>query len=98
MPRENIAELVDEGSFKEYWPLVVARQHQRHDMETLRKRTPADGVVGGTGTINADLFGDEASSASSCRRFMRASRCPSGASWALLHAAAGPSTKWRAAT
>ena len=63
MPRENIAELMDEGSFKEYWPLVVARQHQRHDMETLRKRTPADGVVGGTGTINAELFGDEASSA-----------------------------------
>ena len=63
MPRENIAELMDEGSFKEYWPLVVARQHQRHDMETLRKKTPADGVIAGTGTINAELFGDEASSA-----------------------------------
>ena len=63
MARENIAELLDEGSFKEYWPLVVARQHQRHDMETLRKRTPADGLIGGTGTINADLFGDEVSSA-----------------------------------
>ncbi|MDB3966328.1 ATP-grasp domain-containing protein [Porticoccaceae bacterium] len=63
MARENIVELVDEGSFKEYWPLVVARQHQRHDMETLRKRTPADGLIGGTCTINADLFGDEVSSA-----------------------------------
>ena len=63
MARENIAELVDDGSFKEYWPLVVARQHQRHDMETLRARTPADGLIGGTCTINADLFGDEASSA-----------------------------------
>tara|TARA_B100001059_G_C17828391_1_gene582961 strand:+ start:156 stop:3545 length:3390 start_codon:yes stop_codon:yes gene_type:complete len=63
MPRENIAELMDRDSFKEYWPLVVARQHQRHDMETLRKRTPADGLVAGTGTINADLFGDEISSA-----------------------------------
>ena len=63
MPRENIAELMDEGSFKEYWPLVVARQHQRHDIETLRKKTPADGVIAGTGTINAELFGDEASSA-----------------------------------
>ena len=61
--RENIAHLLDEGSFKEYWPLVVARQHQRHDMETLRTRTPADGVVVGTGTINADDFGDEASAA-----------------------------------
>ena len=63
MPRENIAELVDEGSFKEYWPLVVARQHERHDMQTLRKRTPADGLVAGTATVNANLFGDEASSA-----------------------------------
>ncbi len=59
MPRENIDQLVDEGSFKEYWPLVVARQHQRHDMETLRRNTPADGLVAGIGTINADLFGEE---------------------------------------
>ena len=63
MPRENIAELMDEGSFKEYWPLIVARQHRRHDMDTLRKNTPGDGVVAGTGTINADLFGEEAARA-----------------------------------
>ncbi len=63
MPRENIAELMDEGSFKEYWPLVVARQHKRHDIEALRERTPGDGVVAGTGTVNADLFGDEAARA-----------------------------------
>ncbi|MEM7078529.1 MAG: carboxyl transferase domain-containing protein [Pseudomonadota bacterium] len=63
MPRENIAELMDPGSFKEYWPLIVARQHKRYDMETLRKQTPGDGVVAGTGTINADLFGDEAARA-----------------------------------
>ena len=63
MPRENISELMDPGSFKEYWPLVVARQHKRQDMETLRERTPGDGVVAGTGTINADLFGDEAARA-----------------------------------
>src|SRR4029077_2096885 len=30
MPRENIARLVDPGSFSEYWPLIVARQHQRY--------------------------------------------------------------------
>ncbi|MEM6999918.1 MAG: carboxyl transferase domain-containing protein [Pseudomonadota bacterium] len=63
MPRENIAELMDEGSFKEYWPLIVARQHKRHDIDALRKRTPGDGVVAGTGTINADLFGEEAARA-----------------------------------
>ena len=60
MPRENIAQLMDAGSFKEYWPLIVARQHRRHDMETLRKNTPADGLIAGIGTVNADLFGDEA--------------------------------------
>ena len=60
MPRENIDQLMDACSFKEYWPLIVARQHRRHDMDTLRKNTPADGLIAGIGTVNADLFGDEA--------------------------------------
>lgn len=63
MPRENIAHLADPGSFQEYWPLVVAYQHQRHDMASLRKRTPADGVVAGTCSINGDLFPDDRSRA-----------------------------------
>ncbi len=63
MPRENIAQLVDPGSFREYWPLVVARQHQRHDAETLRKDTPTDGLIAGTCSINGDLFDDERSRA-----------------------------------
>lgn len=63
MPRENIARLADDGSFQEYWPLIVAYQHHRHDMDTLRKRTPADGVVAGTCSINGDLFPDDRSRA-----------------------------------
>ena len=63
MPRENIAELADAGSFKEYWPLIVAMQHQRNDAETLRRETPADGVVAGTCSINGDLFDDTRSRA-----------------------------------
>lgn len=63
MPRENIDQLMDPGSFKEYWPLIVARQHRRHDMDTLRKNTPADGLVAGIGSINGALFDDEASRA-----------------------------------
>jgi len=63
MPRENIAELMDPESFSEYWPLIVARQHRRFSMEELRRNTPGDGVVAGTGTINADLFGEEAARA-----------------------------------
>jgi acetyl/propionyl-CoA carboxylase alpha subunit/acetyl-CoA carboxylase carboxyltransferase component len=63
MPRENIDRLVDKGSFKEYWPLTVARQHQRNTDEALRKNTPGDGVVAGTCSINGDLFDDSRSRA-----------------------------------
>ena len=63
MPRENIDQLADPGSFKEYWPLIVARQHTRYDMETLRRNTPADGLIAGLCTINAQAFGEEAARA-----------------------------------
>ena len=59
MPRENIEQLVDPGSFQEYWPLIVARQHQRNTDQQLRERTPNDGLLAGTATINRDLFDDE---------------------------------------
>ena len=59
MPRENIAQLVDEGTFKEYGPLVVARQHQRLSDEELRKNTPADGLIAGIGSVNGRLFPPE---------------------------------------
>ena len=58
MIRESIGQLMDDGTFKEYWPLIVARQHRRFDMETLRRNTPADGLVAGIGTINGGLFDD----------------------------------------
>jgi len=63
MPRENIDRLVDPGSFKEYWPLVVARQHQRNTIEALRRNTPGDGVVAGTCSINGALFDETRSRA-----------------------------------
>ena len=50
--RENIADLVDEGSFLEYGPLVVAAQRARRSLEELIERTPADGLVGGVGTVD----------------------------------------------
>ncbi|MFL5280749.1 MAG: carboxyl transferase domain-containing protein [Rhodopila sp.] len=61
--RENVEQLVDPGSFKEYWPLIVAMQHQRNSIEALRKNTPADGVVAGTCSINGDLFDETRSRA-----------------------------------
>ena len=49
--RENIADLVDEGSFVEYGALVVAAQRRRRSLDELIERTPADGLVGGLGTV-----------------------------------------------
>jgi len=57
--RENVAQLVDEGSFVEYGALALAAQHGRLDMDTLIQKTPADGIITGVGTINASLFGAE---------------------------------------
>jgi acetyl-CoA carboxylase carboxyltransferase component len=49
--RENVADLLDDGSFVEYAPLVVAGQRRRRDLQELIERTPADGLVGGIGTV-----------------------------------------------
>jgi acetyl-CoA carboxylase carboxyltransferase component len=49
--RENLADLLDEGSFVEYGPLMFAAQEQRRPREELIARTPADGLVGGVGAI-----------------------------------------------
>jgi acetyl-CoA carboxylase carboxyltransferase component len=54
--RENITDLVDDGSFVEYGPLAVAAQRKRRTHDDLIANTPADGMVGGIGTINRDLF------------------------------------------
>ena len=50
--RENLAELVDEGSFVEYGPLLFAAQERRRSREELIARTPADGLVAGVGEID----------------------------------------------
>ncbi len=57
--RENVDDLVDDGSFTEYGALVVAARRRRHTMDELVRRTPADGLVAGLGRINGHLFEDE---------------------------------------
>jgi acetyl-CoA carboxylase carboxyltransferase component len=52
--RENIEDLCDPGSFVEYGPLVIAAQRRRRPVEDLIARTPADGLVGGIGTVNGN--------------------------------------------
>ncbi|MGB5681451.1 MAG: carboxyl transferase domain-containing protein, partial [Polyangiales bacterium] len=56
--RENVADLVDDGTWVEYGALVIAAQRQRRSKEDLIARTPADGMVAGIGRINGDLFRD----------------------------------------
>jgi acetyl-CoA carboxylase carboxyltransferase component len=50
--RENIAELVDDGSFVEYGRFAIAAQRMRRSVEDLITRTPADGLVAGTARID----------------------------------------------
>jgi acetyl-CoA carboxylase carboxyltransferase component len=50
--RENIADLADPGSFTEYGALTIAAQRRRRPLDDLIARTPADGLVLGTATVN----------------------------------------------
>lgn len=58
--RENLADLVDDGSFQEYGGFMYAAQRGRRDVDDLIANTPGDGIVGGLATINADKFGSAA--------------------------------------
>jgi acetyl-CoA carboxylase carboxyltransferase component len=58
--RENVADLVDPGSFVEYGRFAIAAQRGRREVEDLIARTPADGIVAGTARVNGDLFDPEA--------------------------------------
>jgi len=61
--RENIADLVDPGSFVEYGRFAIAAQRGRREVEELIARTPADGLLGGTARVNGELFGEGAACA-----------------------------------
>ncbi len=50
--RENVADLVDAGSWVEYGRYAVAAQRGRRSAEELIAGTPADGLVAGTATID----------------------------------------------
>ena len=44
---QNVDDLVDDGSFVEYGPVVIAGQRRRRELADLIANTPADGLVGG---------------------------------------------------
>ncbi|HUZ69140.1 MAG TPA: carboxyl transferase domain-containing protein [Candidatus Saccharimonadales bacterium] len=55
--RENLAALCDVGSFVEYGGLAIAAQRGRRTVDDLIRRTPADGLIGGTARVNGALVG-----------------------------------------
>ena len=57
--RENVADLCDADSFVEYGALAVAAQRARRSADDLMRNTPADGMVTGIGTVNAERFGND---------------------------------------
>jgi acetyl-CoA carboxylase carboxyltransferase component len=50
--RENVADLLDAGSFSEFGAFAVAAQRSRRTEEDLQRNTPADGLITGTGTVH----------------------------------------------
>jgi len=52
--RENVADLVDAGSFVEYGRLAIAGQRGRRSVDELIARTPADGLVAGIGRVGGE--------------------------------------------
>ncbi|MFS0754540.1 carboxyl transferase domain-containing protein [Noviherbaspirillum sp. 1P10PC] len=57
--RENLDDLCDAGSLREYGALALAAQRRRRPMDELIRISPADGLVSGIASINGDLFGEE---------------------------------------
>lgn len=58
--RTNVTDLCDPDSFIEYGALAVAAQRGRRTEDDLIKKTPADGMIAGVGSINSTDFPDAA--------------------------------------
>jgi acetyl-CoA carboxylase carboxyltransferase component len=54
--RANILDLCDAGSFMEYGSLAVAAQRGRLSEADLIRKTPADGLIAGIGSVNGSFF------------------------------------------
>ena len=52
--RENVADLIDEGSWVEYGRYATAQQRTRRSRDDLIANTPADGLVAGTATVDGN--------------------------------------------
>ncbi|MGA9314084.1 MAG: carboxyl transferase domain-containing protein, partial [Solirubrobacteraceae bacterium] len=52
--RENLEDLVDDGSYVEYGPLLFAAQERRRPKQELIEKTPADGLIAGVAEIDGN--------------------------------------------
>ncbi len=59
MARENIANLVDPGTFVEYGGYAIAAQRRRRSVDDLIRNTPADGIITGFASVNGRHFAPE---------------------------------------
>lgn len=59
--RENIDDLIDPGSFNEYGAMALAAQRKIKSVEELIEQSPADGLIGGTASINGDHYSEDKS-------------------------------------
>ena len=59
--RENVADLCDPESFREYGGFAFAAQESRRERQDLEVNTPADGLITGIGRVNGNLFADDRS-------------------------------------
>jgi acetyl-CoA carboxylase carboxyltransferase component len=50
--RENVVDLIDEGSWVEYGRYAIAQQRSRRSHDDLTANTPADGLLAGTATVD----------------------------------------------
>ncbi|MBB6521072.1 carboxyl transferase domain-containing protein [Pseudoteredinibacter isoporae] len=59
--RENINDLIDPGSFNEYGAMALAAQRKIKSVEDLIEQSPADGLIGGTASINGEVYSEDQS-------------------------------------
>lgn len=58
--RENVYDICDKDSYVEYGPMIIAAQRQRRSLDDLIRRTPADGMIAGVGSVNGQMFDEKA--------------------------------------
>ena len=57
--RENVTQLIDPDTWVEYGQLTISTPRSGMSVQDLIRKTPADGLVAGIGSVNGDLFDEK---------------------------------------